>query len=118
MGAREPTKTLIEDWNKYTSTETCIDFTAQFLFPAQSLAQTLPIDAEGPLFSNIQGTPITETSAIVSWDANEVALVTVFYNTTPDLAGAKSVGQTKATKALKWPRPTTSSWRVWTPSVT
>lgn len=98
MGAREPTKTLIEDWNKYTSTETCIDFTAQFLFPAQSLAQTLPIDAEGPLFSNIQGTPITETSAIVSWDANEVALVTVFYNTTPDLAGAKSVGQTKATK--------------------
>ena len=98
MGAREPTKTLIEDWNKYTSTETCIDFTAQFLFPAQSLAQTLPIDAEGPLFSNIQGTPITETSAIVSWDANEVALVTVFYNTSPDLAGAKSVGQTKATK--------------------
>jgi len=98
MGARDPKLPLIEDWNIYTSSETCIDFTANFLFPAQSLAQTLPIDAEGPLFSNIQGTPITETSAIVSWDANEVALVTVFYNTTPDLAGAKSVGQTKATK--------------------
>ena len=98
MGARNPRLPLIEDWNEYTSSETCIDFTANFLFPAQSLAQTLPIDAEGPLFSNIQGTPITETSAIVSWDANEVALVTVFYNTTPDLAGAKSVGQTKATK--------------------
>lgn len=98
MGAREPTKTLIEDWSKYTSTETCIDFTAQFLFPAQSLAQTLPIDAEGPLFSNIMGTPITDTSAIVSWDANEVALVTVFYNTTPDVVGAKSVQQEKASK--------------------
>ena len=98
MGGRDPNMTLLDDWNEYTATETCIDFSAQFLFPAQSLAQTLPIDAEGPLFSNIQGTPITETSAIVSWDANEVALVTVFYNTTPDLAGAKSVGQTKATK--------------------
>ncbi len=98
MGAREPTKTLIEDWSKYTSTETCIDFTAQFLFPAQSLAQTLPIDAEGPLFSNIMGTPVTDTSAVVSWDANEVALVTVFYNTTPDAVGAKSVQQDKASK--------------------
>lgn len=98
MGARDPTKTLIEDWSKYTSTETCIDFTAQFLFPAQSLAETLPIDAEGPLFSNIAGTPITDTSAIISWDANEVALVTVFYNTTPSTVGAKSVQQDKASK--------------------
>ena len=57
MGARAPDKTLIEDWSKYTSTETCIDFTAQFLFPAQSLAQTLPPDMDGPLFSNIAGTP-------------------------------------------------------------
>ena len=98
MGGRAPNKTLIEDWEKYTSTETCIDFSAQFLFPAQSLAQTLPPDNEAPLFSNIAGTPITKTSAIVSWDANEVALVTVFYNTTPDVSGAKSVQQTTASK--------------------
>ena len=98
MGGRDPKMTLIDDWEKYTATETCIDFSAQFLFPAQSLAQTLPPDNEGPLFSNIQGTPITETSAIVSWDANEVALVTVFYNTTPDANGAKSVQQEKASK--------------------
>lgn len=98
MGGREPTKTLIEDWSKFTSTETCIDFSAQLLFPAQSLAQTLPIDAEGPLFSNIAGTPISDTEAIISWDANEVALVTVFYNTSPDLSTAKSVQQSKATK--------------------
>ena len=98
MGGRDPQMTLIDDWEKYTATETCIDFSAQFLFPAQSLAQTLPPDNDGPLFSNIQGTPITETSAIVSWDANEVALVTVFYNTTPEKMGAKSVQQEKASK--------------------
>ena len=98
MGAREPTKTLIEDWSKYTSTETCIDFTAQFLFPAQSLAETLPVDAEGPLFSNIAGIPISDTEAIVSWDANEVALVTVFYAESPDETATKSVQQTTASK--------------------
>ncbi|MCF0222823.1 MAG: glycoside hydrolase family 9 protein [Fibrobacter sp.] len=98
MGGRDPNKTLSEDGSEWTCTETCIDFTAQFLFPAQSLAQSLPLDVDGPLFSNIAGTPITDTSAIVSWDANEVALVTVFYNTTPDAAGAKSVQQTKASK--------------------
>ncbi|MCQ2054871.1 MAG: glycoside hydrolase family 9 protein [Fibrobacter sp.] len=98
MGGREPNLPLIEDWSKYTSTETCIDFSAQFLFPAQSLAETLPVDAEGPLYSNIAGTPITDTSAIISWDANEVALTTVFYNTTPDASSAKSVQQTKASK--------------------
>lgn len=98
MGGRMPTRTLIEDWNLYTSTETCIDFSAQLLFPAQSLAQSLPEDNEGPLFSNIAGTPISATEAVISWDANEVALVTVFYGTTTDPTKAKSVTQTKATK--------------------
>ena len=98
MGGRDPEKTLIEDWSKYTSTETCIDFSAQFLFPAQSLAETLPPDNEGPIFSNIVGTPISDTEAIISWDANEVALVTVFYNETTDANTAKSVQQEKASK--------------------
>lgn len=98
MGGRDPEKTLIEDWSKYTSTETCIDFSAQFLFPAQSLAETLPPDNEGPIFSNIVGTPITDSTAIVSWDANEVALVTVFYDVTPNSANPKSVQQTTASK--------------------
>lgn len=98
MGGRMPTRPLIEDWEKYTSTETCIDFSAQFLFPAQSLAETLPLDLEGPLFSNIAGTPITDTSAIISWDANEIALVTVFYSTTPNDPNPKSVQQSKGSK--------------------
>ncbi len=98
MGGSAPTKLLLEDWKDYTATETCIDFSVQLLMPAQSLAETLPIDAEGPLYSNIAGTPITETSAIISWDASEVALTTVFYNTTPDAATAKSAQQTTASK--------------------
>lgn len=98
MGGRDPNKTLSEDGMEWTCTETCIDFTAQFLFPAQSLAQSLPLDVDGPLFSNIAGTPITKTSAIISWDANEVALVTVFYGTSPDASTAKSVEQKKASK--------------------
>ena len=98
MGGRDPNKTLIEDWDKYTSTETCIDFSAQFLFPAQSLAETLPPDNEGPLFSNIVGTPISDSTAIVSWDANEVALVTVFYDVNANANTAKSVQQEKASK--------------------
>jgi len=98
MGGMFPGQTLEDNYEDYTKTETCIDFSVQLLMPAQRLAEVLPPDNEGPLFSNIAGTPITETSAIVSWDANEIALVTVFYNTTPDANGAKSVQQTKASK--------------------
>lgn len=98
MGGAAPTNPLLEDWKDYTATETCIDFSVQLLMPAQSLAATLPVDKEGPLFSNIAGTPISDTEAIVSWDANEVALVTVFYNTTPDAVGAQSIQQTTASK--------------------
>ena len=98
MGGSAPTKTLLEDWSDWTATETCIDFSVQLLMPAQRLAEVLPPDNDGPLFSNIQGTPITETSAVVSWDADEIALVTVYYNTTPDKTGAKSVQQEKASK--------------------
>jgi len=98
MGGAAPTAVLLEDWSDYTATETCIDFSVQLLIPAQSLAEPLPIDAEGPLYSNIAGTPITDTSAIISWDANEVALTTVFYNTMPDRNTAKSVQQDKASK--------------------
>ena len=98
MGGAAPTAVLLEDWSDYTATETCIDFSVQLLIPAQSLAETLPVDAEGPLFSNIMGTPISDTEAIVSWDANEVALVTVFFSTAPDASNTISVQQTTASK--------------------
>ena len=98
MGGRAPNLTLIEDWEKYTSTETCVDFSAQFLFPAQSLANKLPPDNEGPLFSNIIGTPISETEAIISWNTNEVALVTVFYATQPNGEDLKTAQQSEPSK--------------------
>ena len=98
MGGAAPTAVLLEDWSDYTATETCIDFSVQLLIPAQSLAETLPPDNDGPLFSNIAGTPISDTEAIVSWDANEVALVTVHYAESPDESATKSVQQTTASK--------------------
>ena len=98
MGGAAPTSVLLEDWSDYTATETCIDFSVQLLIPAQSLAETLPPDNEGPLFSNIAGTPISDTEAIVSWDANEVALVTVYYAESPDESATKSVQQATASK--------------------
>ena len=98
MGGSAPTKVLLEDWNDYTATETCIDFSVQLLIPAQSLAEKLPPDNEGPIFSNIAGFPISETDAIISWDANEIALVTVFYATQPNGSDVKSIQQSKASK--------------------
>lgn len=98
MGGTDPASFLLDDWSDYTATETCIDFSTQLLIPAQSLAKVLPVDNYGPMFSNIVGVPISDTSAVVSWDADEVAQVTVFYNTSPDADGAKSVAQVKPSK--------------------
>ena len=98
MGGRAPNLTLIEDWEKYTSTETCVDFSAQFLFPAQSLANTLPPDNEGPLYSNIMGTPISETEAVISWNTNELALTTVFYSLQPNSNNLSAEQQPEPTK--------------------
>lgn len=33
MGGVHPSKTLLDDWRDYTTTETCIDFAAQAIFP-------------------------------------------------------------------------------------
>ena len=97
MGGREPKKPLVENWEKYTSTETCIDFSAQFLFPAQSLAEELPPDNEGPLFSDIVGIPTSDTTAIIQWNTDELALVTVFYDATTNANTAKTIELTEAT---------------------
>jgi hypothetical protein len=91
MGGSAPTKTLKDDWNDYTATETCIDFSAQFIIPGLSLSKNVPEDVDGPLFSNIQGTPISDTSAVISWNTDERAIVTVYYSKTPDAATADSV---------------------------
>ena len=91
MGGSAPNKTLKDDWNDYTATETCIDFSTQFIIPGLSLSKNVPEDVDGPLFSNIQGTPVSDTSAIISWNTDERAIVTVYYSKTPDAATADSV---------------------------
>lgn len=78
MGGAAPTELLKDDWSDYTVTETCIDFSAGFLFPSQMVAQDLPPDNEGPLLSNVVATPISSTEALISWVANELAGVTVY----------------------------------------
>ena len=98
MGGRAPNLPLIEDWSKYTSTETCIDFSAQFLFPAQSLAEQLPPDNDGPLFSDIVGIPTSDSTAIISWKTDELALVTVTYDATTNVNTAKSIQLKEAVK--------------------
>ena len=91
MGGAAPHQTLKDDWNDYTATETCIDFSAQFIIPGLSLSKNVPEDVEGPLFSNIRGTAISDTSAVISWDSDERAVVTVYYAKTPDGAKVDSV---------------------------
>lgn len=91
MGGAAPHQTLKDDWNDYTATETCIDFSAQFVIPGLSLSKKVPEDVEGPVFSNIQATPISDSSAIVSWDADERSVVTVYYATEPGAAKLDSV---------------------------
>lgn len=98
MGGSAPNKLLKDDWSDYTATETCADFTTGLFMPTQIFSNPLPIDNEGPLFSNIAGTPISETSAIISWDANEISLVSVFYGTSVGGTDVKAVETTKASK--------------------
>lgn len=81
MGGAKPTKTLKDDWNDYTVTETCTDFSAQFILPAQMLAKDLPPDNAGPLITNVVATPISGTEAIISWDTDELAVVTIYIAT-------------------------------------
>lgn len=91
MGGAAPNQTLKDDWNDYTATETCIDFSSQFVIPGLSLSKKVPEDVDGPLFSNIAGTAITDTSAVISWNTDERAIVTVYYSTSPDAAKVDSV---------------------------
>lgn len=72
MGGCRPGDTLIDDWEKYVNTETCIDFSAQFLIPAQMLAQDLPPDNQGPRFRNVNIFP-EEKSAVVTWTTDEIS---------------------------------------------
>jgi hypothetical protein len=98
MGGAIPGQVLVDYWRIYDATETCIDFSAQLLLPAQYLAEDLPPDLEGPKFSNVVVVQVTNTSAIVSWETNELSRDTLFYSLTP---GGPVVGQVVVNLAKK-----------------
>lgn len=77
MGGCRPGDVLIDEWDKYTNTETCIDFSAQLLIPAQMLALDLPDDKQGPQIRNVNVYPDVN-SAIVTWTTDELSLDTLF----------------------------------------
>ena len=83
MGGCHPEDLLKDDWNDYTVTETCIDFSSQIVLPAQMLAKDLPPDNEGPKFTNVQGIPVSESTALISWETDELAQVTVYLADAP-----------------------------------
>jgi len=98
MGGAIPGQLLKDEWEKYDVTETCIDFSAQMVLPSQYLAQDLPPDNEGPEFSNVVVVQVTNTSALVSWETNELSRDTLFYSLTP---GGPVVGKVVVNLAKK-----------------
>jgi hypothetical protein len=82
MGGAIPGQILSDEWDKYDVTETCIDFSSQMILPAQYLAQDLPPDTTGPVFSNVTVVWVNDTSAIVSWQTDELSRDTLFYSKT------------------------------------
>jgi|GEM_PF-1180883 len=83
MGGAAPGAVLVDYWRNWTYTETCIDFSAQNLLPAQYLAEDLPPDITGPVFSNVTVVQVTNTTALVSWITDELSRDTLFYSLTP-----------------------------------
>jgi hypothetical protein len=82
MGGAKPNATLKDLANDFVSTETCIDFSAQFVMPAQMLAKDLPPDNSGPVITNVMATPIDGTTELISWTTDELAQVTVYLSLT------------------------------------
>ncbi len=79
MGGAIPGQLLRDEWVKYDVTETCIDFSSQMVLPSQYLALDLPPDTTGPVFSNVTVVWVSDTSAIVSWQTDELSRDTLFY---------------------------------------
>ncbi len=77
MGGSNPKATLVDTWDAYTRTETCIDFSAQLITSAQMLALDLPPDTTGPKFQSVNIFPETR-SAVVTWTTDEISRDTVF----------------------------------------
>ena len=84
MGGCRPGKLLLDYWQDYTVTETCIDFSSQLIFPTQILAKDLPPDTVGPQFKNVTVVQVSDTSALITWQTDELSRDTLFYSLFPN----------------------------------
>lgn len=84
MGGCKPGSPLKDYWIDYTVTETCIDFSSQLVFPTQIMAKDLPPDTVGPTFKNVTVVQVSDTSAIISWQTDELSKDTLFYSLLPN----------------------------------
>ncbi len=76
-GASPDSGVLIDKWDSYVNTETCIDFSAQLITSLQMLAMDLPPDTTGPKFRNVNIFPDV-TTALVIWSTDEISRDTLF----------------------------------------
>lgn len=84
MGGCKPGVLLKDYWLDYTVTETCIDFSAQLVFPTLILSKDLPPDNEGPKFQNVTVVQVSDSSAIITWQTDELSRDTLFYSILPN----------------------------------
>jgi hypothetical protein len=84
MGGCKPGSPLKDYWIDYTVTETCIDFSSQLVFPSQIMAKDLPPDTVGPVFKNVTVVQVSDTSAIIAWQTDELSKDTLFYSLLPN----------------------------------
>ncbi|MBD3240730.1 MAG: glycoside hydrolase, partial [Chitinivibrionales bacterium] len=90
MGGSRPTDRLVDDWEDYTVTETCIDFSAQLILPAQMLAKDLPPDTTGPRVFAVTVEMVTQSTAVISWRTDELSADVLRYGVQP---GAAPIGE-------------------------
>ncbi len=113
MGGCKPEAILIDDWEQFTNTETCIDFSSQLLIPAQMLAMDLPEDKQGPRFRNVNVFP-EEKTALVTWSTDEVSRDTLFLLDAPGGKVLQSLGAADLARDkridIKGLTPNTTYW--------
>ncbi len=71
MGGAKPDKELLDDWEDYTATETCIDFSTQLILPAMILSTNSIIDTSDLWFFNVKVEQVGTNYAIISWETNK-----------------------------------------------
>jgi hypothetical protein len=74
MGGQSPGSPLIDDWERYTATETCIDFSSTLIFPAMLLADRVHNDRTGPIITSGVSVSRKGTDTItITWKSDEPA---------------------------------------------